>query len=77
MKKILILLFTFLLSIKTYAQETMGLDEKIDYFFGKSTGWFVEFIFEKIPISDGVGMSLGIVSIDFWGCFFYFIFQIS
>lgn len=51
-KKLLSLLF-LLLPVLTFAQEK-GLDKKIDEAFGNATGWFVEFIFYKIPFADGV-----------------------
>ncbi|MCB0686750.1 MAG: alanine:cation symporter family protein [Saprospiraceae bacterium] len=41
------------LPILTYAQE-MGLDEQIDAAFGQATGWFVNFIFYQIPITDEI-----------------------
>lgn len=75
MKKILILLLTFLLSIKTYAQETMGLDEKIDYLFGKATSWFVEFIFWQIPITNEVGLFWVLIPLIFGATFFTFYFK--
>ena len=35
------------------AQE-QGLDERIDAAFGQATGWFVNFIFYQIPITDEI-----------------------
>lgn len=48
-------LFAFLLSIAlptiTFAQEEMGLDQKIDKVFGDYTGWFVQGIFATIDVA--------------------------
>lgn len=56
MKKLLLLLFTLLNPLFTFAQgsQEIGLDEKIDQAFGNATGWFVEFIFYQIPFSDEI-----------------------
>ena len=35
----------------TFAQEEMGLDEKIDKVFGDYTGWFVQGIFYTFPVA--------------------------
>jgi AGCS family alanine or glycine:cation symporter len=40
-----------LLAIAQESQK-MGLDQKIDKAFGNATGWFVNFIFAKIPIGN-------------------------
>jgi AGCS family alanine or glycine:cation symporter len=56
MKKLLTFLLTFIFTLATHAQETLGLDEKIDHVFGDATGWFVKFIFYQIPITDEVGL---------------------
>ena len=39
----------------TFAQEK-GLDQQIDEVFGKATGWFVSFIFYKIPFTDEISV---------------------
>lgn len=39
----------------TFAQEK-GLDQQIDEVFGKATGWFVNFIFYKIPFTDEISV---------------------
>lgn len=54
MKKLLAFFATFLLPILTFAQETMGLDQKIDYYFGQATGWFVGLIFYQIPFTEDI-----------------------
>ncbi len=52
------LLLALLTSLPTLleAQETVSLDERIDKAFGHYTGWFVDFIFYTIPISEGVAV---------------------
>ncbi len=52
MKKLLTLLLIFS-PILTFAQDK-GLDQKIDEAFGAATGWFVNFIFYKIPFTDEI-----------------------
>ena len=56
MKKLLTFTSTLFFTINTFAQDTVGLDEKIDQLFGYSTKWFVDFIFWQIPINDEVGL---------------------
>ena len=53
-KKILFLLF-FISPLVTFAQEK-GLDQQIDEVFGKATGWFVNFIFYRIPFTDEISV---------------------
>lgn len=55
--KYLKLLLPFLFigySSRLSAQETMGIDQQIDQWFGYFTGWFVDLIFYKIPFGNGV-----------------------
>ena len=54
MKRILLFLSAFILPIITFAQEEMGLDEKIDQLFGSATGWFVSGIFYQIPFTEDI-----------------------
>ncbi len=49
----LLLLFP-ILSFAQDAQESVGLDQKIDELFGAATGWFVSFIFYEIPFSEDI-----------------------
>jgi len=58
MKKLLFSLFALFLPLLSFAQEAqeMGLDEKIDQAFGSATGWFVNFIFYQIPITDDISV---------------------
>lgn len=51
MKQLLSFIAAFLLPIITFAQEEMGLDQKIDKAFGDYTGWFVAGVFATIDIS--------------------------
>ena len=41
----------FLTSIIASAQNTTGLDERIDAAFGRATGWFVDLIFYEIDVA--------------------------
>lgn len=54
MKQLLALLTAVLAPALTFAQDTMGLDEKIDYYFGLATGWFVNAIFYQIPFTEDI-----------------------
>ena len=51
MKQLQALLAAVLLPSLTFAQDEMGLDQKIDHYFGLATGWFVEFIFYQFNIA--------------------------
>ncbi|MBL4746819.1 MAG: alanine:cation symporter family protein [Flavobacteriaceae bacterium] len=53
MKKKFLTILTLIIPFITFAQEK-GLDKQIDEAFGNATGWFVEFIFYKIPFSENV-----------------------
>ncbi|MHA7941645.1 alanine/glycine:cation symporter family protein [Formosa sp. 3Alg 14/1] len=50
MKKYLLSIFTIILPILTFAQQTTS--EKIDVIFKDYTGWFVDAIFYEIPFTD-------------------------
>ena len=52
MKQLLALFTATVMPAFVFAQEAMGLDQKIDYYFGQATGWFVGLIFYQIPIND-------------------------
>ncbi len=56
MKKLFTLLASAFLPVLFFAQETTkkGIDQIIDEKFGKATGWFVDFIFYKIPFGENV-----------------------
>ncbi len=52
MRSVLSFLTVFLSGLLTsYADEVVGLDQKIDDGFGKATGWFVDSIFSSFPIN--------------------------
>ncbi|MFT4544298.1 MAG: AGCS family alanine or glycine:cation symporter [Polaribacter sp.] len=53
MKKLISLFVSALLPILTFAQDG-GLDQKIDYYFGQATGWFVGLIFYQIPFTEDI-----------------------
>lgn len=52
MKKLTTVLLTIFPLISLAAEK--GLDQQIDEFFGKSTGWFVDLIFATINFSDDI-----------------------
>ncbi len=57
MKKYLLSVFTLILPLLTFAQDSeRGIDEIIDEKFGNATGWFVDAIFYQIPFSDTVSV---------------------
>jgi len=56
MKKCLALLLFSLTQLALFAQNEIGLDERIDEMFGNATGWFVQFIFYAIPITKNVAV---------------------
>ncbi len=62
MKKRLLFPILFLLPILSFAQDAqeaateVGLDQKIDEFFGAATGWFVSIIFYQIPFTEEVSV---------------------
>jgi AGCS family alanine or glycine:cation symporter len=58
MKYRLFAFLSFLVPFLSIAQETaeVGLDQKIDQAFGNATGWFVNFIFYQIPITDEISV---------------------
>lgn len=51
MKKLLAFSLSFALPLITFAQDEMGLDQKIDKVFGDYTGWFVQGIFATIDVA--------------------------
>lgn len=58
MKKYLLSLTAFFIPFLIVAQELqeLGIDEKIDLWFGNATGWFVNFIFYQIPFSEEINV---------------------
>ena len=51
MKKLLVFSLSIALPLITFAQDEMGLDQKIDKVFGDYTGWFVQGIFATIDVA--------------------------
>jgi len=56
MKKLLTLGSLLLITATELLAQAEGIDQKIDALFGKATGWFVDFIFYSIPITEGVAV---------------------
>ena len=58
MKKFLVLCLALLSPLLGIAQEVqeLGIDEKIDQWFGNATGWFVQGVFYQIPFSEDVSI---------------------
>jgi len=76
MKRFLALIAATLLPIFTFAQETMGLDEKIDLYFGKATGWFVDIIFFQIPFTDDIKVFWVLFPLIIGALYFTIIFRV-
>ncbi|MBT6514696.1 MAG: alanine:cation symporter family protein [Crocinitomicaceae bacterium] len=73
MKKLFLVVLTFIAPILLFAQEAIeeiGIDQKIDAKFGEYTSWFVELIFAEIPL--GGGLSIPWVLIVLVGAAVYF-----
>lgn len=51
MKQLLALFIATVMPAFAFAQQAMGLDQRIDYYFGQATGWFVALIFYQIPFT--------------------------
>ncbi len=58
MKKYLLSIFTLIIPVLTFAQETAekGIDQIIDEKFGDATGWFVNAVFYQIPFTDTISV---------------------
>ena len=78
MKKFLLSLFALLLPLLTFAQEAaeMGLDEKIDQWFGNATGWFVSAIFYQIPFTDTISVYWVLFPLILGATYFTFYFKL-
>ncbi len=73
MKKYLLSLFTIILPILTFAQETTS--EKIDRVFKDYTGWFVDAIFYEIPFSETYKIPWVLIVLIGGALFFTFYFR--
>ena len=78
MKKFLLSLFTLLTPVLLFAQEAaeMGLDEKIDQWFGNATGWFVSAIFYQIPFGENVSVYWVLFPLIIGATYFTFYFKL-
>ncbi|MBL4585505.1 MAG: D-alanine glycine permease, partial [Flavobacteriales bacterium] len=76
MKRILTLFAATLLPMLTFAQDSMGLDEKIDYYFGLATGWFVNLIFYQIPFTDDIKVFWVLFPLIIGALYFTIIFRV-
>lgn len=75
MKKLLALFAASILPLITFAQEEMGLDQKIDKVFGDYTGWFVQAIFATIDVS-GVAVPWVLFPLILGALYFTIIFKV-
>lgn len=64
-----------LLNSLAFVQQEMGIDEKIDQWFGNATSWFVEFIFYQIPITEDVGVFWVLIPLIFGALYFTLYFK--
>lgn len=78
MKKYLLSIFAVIIPFLTFAQETAhkGLDQLIDEKFGAATGWFVNFIFYKIPFGDEVQVYWVLFPLILGATYFTFYFKL-
>ncbi|CAH8292350.1 alanine/glycine:cation symporter family protein [Mariniflexile fucanivorans] len=73
MKKYLLSIFTLILPLLTFAQESTS--EKIDRVFKDYTGWFVEGIFYEIPFSENYRIPWVLIVLMGGAIFFTFYFK--
>ncbi len=76
MKRILALFASTILPMFTFAQEAMGLDQKIDHYFGLATGWFVNLIFYQIPFTDDIKVFWVLFPLIIGALYFTIIFRV-
>ena len=75
MKRIILFLSAFILPLLTFAQEEMGLDQKIDAAFGSATGWFVQGIFYTINFGE-VGVPWVLFPLILGALYFTIVFKV-
>jgi AGCS family alanine or glycine:cation symporter len=75
MKKPLAITAAFLLPLMTFAQEEMGLDQKIDKVFGDYTGWFVAGVFATVDVA-GVAVPWVLFPLILGALYFTVIFKV-
>ncbi|TNF29943.1 MAG: alanine:cation symporter family protein [Bacteroidetes bacterium] len=75
MKKLLASITALILPYITFAQEEMGLDEKIDQVFGAYTGWFVAGIFATVDVA-GVAVPWVLFPLILGALYFTIVFKV-
>lgn len=75
MKQLFALFTATILPTFSFAQDQMGLDQKIDHYFGLATGWFVNFIFYQFDIA-GVMVPWVLFPLILGALFFTIIFKV-
>lgn len=65
----------FLLQSFFQLQNEQSLDQRIDYWFGEATGWFVNLIFYQIPVNEDVSVSWVLIPLIFGALFFTIYFK--
>ena len=58
-------LLHLLLQSLVQIQNEQSIDQIIDYWFGKATGWFVDLIFYQIPITQDVNLPWVLIPLIF------------
>ena len=76
MKYRLLTILSLLLPLFTFAQEEIGLDQKIDQAFGNATGWFVNFIFYQIDFGGGIKVYWVLFPLILGATYFTFYFKL-
>jgi len=76
MKKLhTILAFVFLPAL-LFAQESVGLDQQIDEYFGLATGWFVKLIFYQISFTEDIKVFWVLFPLIIGALYFTIIFRV-
>jgi AGCS family alanine or glycine:cation symporter len=68
-------LLHLLLQSLVQIQNEQSIDQIIDYWFGKATGWFVDLIFYQIPITQDVNLPWVLIPLIFGALFFTIYFK--
>lgn len=77
MRKFLFSIFTLILPVLSFAQDAqeLGIDEKIDHWFGNVTGWFVQGVFYQIPFTDEISVYWVLFPLIIGATYFTFYFK--